>query len=111
VFCSYRSVDRPAVEDFARRLRECSVDAWLDLWEIAAGDDIMARMDQGVGAGRRGRWPGIWRTGALPAPAVGPSGAGPMSDGGAASAPTCQAHWCPTLIREDPELRGPGEVR
>lgn len=48
VFCSYRSADLDAVEDFAGRLRASGVEAWLDLWEIAAGDNLVTRMDEGV---------------------------------------------------------------
>ena len=48
VFCSYRSSDAGAVEDFAARLRARGVDAWFDRWEIKVGDDIVARMDSGV---------------------------------------------------------------
>ena len=49
VFCSHRSVDKPAVEDIARRLRERGIDAWLDIWEVAAGDDVVARINEGLG--------------------------------------------------------------
>ncbi|HET9255737.1 MAG TPA: TIR domain-containing protein, partial [Pseudonocardiaceae bacterium] len=48
VFLSYRSADRKVVEDFAERLRRDGVDAWYDHWEIAPGDDIVAKMDQGI---------------------------------------------------------------
>jgi len=48
VFCSYRSTDRAVVEAFAERLRARGVDAWLDVWEVGAGDDVVARMDEGV---------------------------------------------------------------
>ena len=48
VFCSHRGIDKPAVEDFARRLREAGIDAWLDKWEIAPGDNIVARMEEGL---------------------------------------------------------------
>jgi hypothetical protein len=48
VFCSYRSADAEAVEDFAGRLRASGVDAWFDKWEIHSGDDIVAKMDAGV---------------------------------------------------------------
>jgi TIR domain len=49
VFCSYRSTDAAVVEPFATRLRtEAGIDAWLDVWDIAAGDDAVRRMDEGV---------------------------------------------------------------
>lgn len=48
VFLSYRSADRAAVEEFAGRLRRDGIDAWYDQWKITPGDDIVARMDQGV---------------------------------------------------------------
>jgi len=48
VFCSHRGIDKPAVEAFARRLRAAGIDAWLDRWEIAPGDHIVARMDEGL---------------------------------------------------------------
>jgi hypothetical protein len=48
VFCSYRSTDHAVVEEFARLLMGRGVGAWFDRWEIAAGDDIVARMDSGV---------------------------------------------------------------
>ncbi|MGH3831390.1 MAG: toll/interleukin-1 receptor domain-containing protein [Pseudonocardiaceae bacterium] len=48
VFLSYRSTDRAVIEEFAARLRRDGVDAWYDRWEITPGDDIVARMDQGI---------------------------------------------------------------
>ncbi|MGH3696320.1 MAG: TIR domain-containing protein, partial [Pseudonocardiaceae bacterium] len=48
VFLSYRSTDRAVVEDFAERLRQDGIDAWYDGWEITPGDDIVAKMDEGV---------------------------------------------------------------
>ncbi|MGH3852869.1 MAG: TIR domain-containing protein, partial [Pseudonocardiaceae bacterium] len=48
VFLSYRSTDRAVIEEFAERLRRDGVDAWYDRWEIAPGDDVVARMDQGI---------------------------------------------------------------
>lgn len=46
VFLSYRSADRAVVEEFAGWLRRDGLDAWFDHWEIAPGDDIVARMDE-----------------------------------------------------------------
>ncbi len=48
VFCSHRSVDKPEVEAFATLLRKKGIDAWFDRWEIAPGDDIVARMNEGL---------------------------------------------------------------
>jgi tetratricopeptide (TPR) repeat protein len=48
VFLSYRSTDRAVVEEFAARLRRDGIDAWYDGWEITPGDDIVAKMDEGV---------------------------------------------------------------
>ncbi len=49
VFLSYRSTDRVVVEEFAGRLRRDGIDAWYDGWEIEPGDDIVAKMDEGIG--------------------------------------------------------------
>ena len=48
VFCSHRVVDKPAVEAFARRLRESGIDAQFDSWEVGAGDDIVAWMNRAL---------------------------------------------------------------
>ncbi|MFM7228057.1 MAG: TIR domain-containing protein, partial [Cyanobacteriota bacterium] len=48
VFLSHSSRDKPAVEALARYLREQGIDAWLDKWEIGPGDDIIARMNEGL---------------------------------------------------------------
>ncbi|MEJ8846112.1 tetratricopeptide repeat protein [Variovorax rhizosphaerae] len=67
VFCSHRNVDKPAVEDFARRLRERGIDAWLDKWEIRPGDDFVQRINEGLTDYDVGLvffssepWPGKW---------------------------------------------------
>jgi hypothetical protein len=36
------------VKEFAERLRRDGVEAWFDHWEITPGDDIVAKMDQGI---------------------------------------------------------------
>ena len=67
VFISHSSKDKPAVEELARQLRERGIDAWLDKWMIGPGDDIVARINDGLeqaGAGlivfsahsRENRW-------------------------------------------------------
>jgi predicted transcriptional regulator len=38
----------PAVELLAAALRARGINAWLDRWEIKAGDDIVASIDQGL---------------------------------------------------------------
>lgn len=48
VFISHSSKDKPAVEKLARALRAKGIDAWLDKWEIAPGDDIVARINEGL---------------------------------------------------------------
>lgn len=48
VFCSHRSTDKPAVEDFARRLRDRGIDAWLDKWEIQSGHDLVEQINRGL---------------------------------------------------------------
>lgn len=67
VFCSHRQVDKPAVEAFARRLRERGIDAWFDTWEIQPGDDSVQGMNQGLADYDVGLvffssapWPGKW---------------------------------------------------
>ncbi|HYC92357.1 MAG TPA: CHAT domain-containing protein [Thermoanaerobaculia bacterium] len=48
VFISHSSKDKPAVEALARALRERGVETWLDKWMIAAGDDIVAKINAGL---------------------------------------------------------------
>ncbi|MFM7548523.1 MAG: toll/interleukin-1 receptor domain-containing protein [Cyanobacteriota bacterium] len=48
VFLSHSSRDKPAVEALARYLRQEGIDAWLDKWEIGPGDDIIAKMNDGL---------------------------------------------------------------
>jgi hypothetical protein len=54
VFISHSSQDKPAVEALARALRARGIDAWFDKWEIAAGDDILARINAGLDAAGAG---------------------------------------------------------
>lgn len=67
VFCSHRNVDMPAVEAFARQLRERGIDAWLDVWEVQPGDDFVQRINDGLADYDAGLvffssepWPGKW---------------------------------------------------
>ncbi|MFN6338092.1 MAG: TIR domain-containing protein [Cyanobacteriota bacterium] len=48
VFLSHSSRDKPAVEALARFLRQRGIDAWFDQWEIAPGDDILAKINAGL---------------------------------------------------------------
>ena len=49
VFLSHSSSDKPAEEALARHLRQEGIDTWLDKWDIAPGDDIIAKMNEGLG--------------------------------------------------------------
>ena len=45
VFVSHSSHDKERfVEPFARRLRERSIDAWLDKWEMLLGDSVVGKI-------------------------------------------------------------------
>ena len=48
VFISHSSRDEPAVQVLATGRRARGIDVWLDIWEIAPGDDIVARINQGL---------------------------------------------------------------
>jgi len=48
VFCSHRGVDKPKVQEIAAKLRAAGIDAWVDAWEIGPGDDIVARINEGL---------------------------------------------------------------
>ena len=48
VFISHSSRDKPAVEALAIALRERGIEAWLDKWMIGPGDDIVARINDGL---------------------------------------------------------------
>jgi hypothetical protein len=48
VFCSHASPDKPRVKEFAERLRVDGIDAWVDGWEIGSGDDLVARINEGL---------------------------------------------------------------
>ena len=48
VFVCHSSKDKPAVEKLAQALRDRGIDAWLDKWEIGPGDDIVARINEGL---------------------------------------------------------------
>ena len=47
-FCSHRSVDKPRVMEVFRKLREAGIDAWVDEWEILAGQDFVAQINRGL---------------------------------------------------------------
>ncbi|QLH38092.1 MAG: CHAT domain-containing protein [Defluviicoccus sp.] len=48
VFISHSSKDKPAVEALAQALRARGINVWLDKWEIRAGDDIVAKINDGL---------------------------------------------------------------
>lgn len=53
VFISHASEDKAFVVDFATRLRERGVDAWLDRWEILPGDSLIEKVfEQGIAPAR-----------------------------------------------------------
>ena len=54
VFCSHNSVDKPRVKAVAERLAAAGIDPWVDAWEIAPGDDIVARINEGLAQCRVG---------------------------------------------------------
>lgn len=50
VFVSHASEDKPFVREFAERLRDSGVDAWIDEWEILPGDKLIDKIfEQGIG--------------------------------------------------------------
>nr|WP_255216086.1 CHAT domain-containing protein [Pseudenhygromyxa sp. WMMC2535] len=51
VYLIYRSKDGPAAGELARALRvEWGIDVWFDQWEIRAGDNVIAMMEEGLAA-------------------------------------------------------------
>ena len=48
VFLSHSSADKPAVERLARALAERGIDPWFDRWEMGPGDDLVARINDGL---------------------------------------------------------------
>lgn len=53
VFISHASEDKAFVLDFATRLRERGIDAWLDRWEILPGDSLVEKVfEQGIAPAR-----------------------------------------------------------
>jgi TIR domain len=50
VFVSHRGVDAAAAEQLAVELRLAGHDVWFDEWEIAPGDSIVGRINDGVDA-------------------------------------------------------------
>jgi hypothetical protein len=50
VFISHAGEDKPFVREFAKRLRDNGVDAWVDEWEILPGDKLIDKIfEQGIG--------------------------------------------------------------
>ena len=50
VFCSHSSADKPRVKAVAKRLAAAGIDPWVDQWEIAPGDDIVGKINEGLGS-------------------------------------------------------------
>ncbi|MFN7768380.1 MAG: CHAT domain-containing protein [Planctomycetaceae bacterium] len=51
VFLSHCSADKPRIEEFAKRLRtEHAIDVWFDNWEIGAGEDVVAKINEALDA-------------------------------------------------------------
>ncbi|MDY7092004.1 MAG: CHAT domain-containing protein [Acidobacteriota bacterium] len=48
VFISHSSKDKPQVEELARALAERGFEPWFDQWEIAGGDDLVGRINDGL---------------------------------------------------------------
>jgi hypothetical protein len=48
VFCSHSSADNPRVKAVAKRLAAAGIDPWVDQWEIAPGDDIVGKINEGL---------------------------------------------------------------
>lgn len=51
VFVSHCSIDKPATKKLVDTLRARGIDAWYDAYEIGPGDDIVAKLNEGL-AGR-----------------------------------------------------------
>ncbi len=49
VFVSHRKCDAVAAEQLAAELRLAGHKVWFDEWEIAPGDSIVGRMNEGLG--------------------------------------------------------------
>ena len=48
VFCSHTAVDKPLVQDIAAQLAQAGIDPWVDAWEILPGENIVAKVNQGL---------------------------------------------------------------
>ena len=48
VFLSHSSVDKPLVETLARGLAQRGIDPWFDQWEMGPGDNLVARINEGL---------------------------------------------------------------
>ncbi len=48
VFISHRGQDLAAAERVAREIRDAGHSVWLDEWNIALGDSVVARINQGL---------------------------------------------------------------
>jgi hypothetical protein len=48
VFCSHCAPDHVAVKAFAAKLAARGIDAWCNEWELLPGDDVVARLNEGL---------------------------------------------------------------
>ena len=48
VFLSHSSADKPLVETLARGLAQRGIDPWFDQWEMGPGDNLVARINEGL---------------------------------------------------------------
>jgi tetratricopeptide (TPR) repeat protein len=48
VFLSHSSADKPLVETLARGLAQRGIDPWFDIWEMGPGDNLVARINEGL---------------------------------------------------------------
>lgn len=68
VFLSHNSVDKPVVEEIARRLRAAGIEPWLDSWHLVPGEKWQPALEKALN-----------EAGAS-AVFIGPSGVGPWQD-------------------------------
>lgn len=68
VFLSHSSVDKPAVEEIARRLRDAGIEPFLDKWHLIPGDPWQEALEEAL------------KQSATCAVFLGPSGMGPWQN-------------------------------
>ena len=50
IFLSHTSIDKPFVEKLARDLKRLGINVWFDKWEIAVGESITWKIEEGIQA-------------------------------------------------------------